>query len=510
VAIAPRITQAPAAAPANKAMTPIGTLTQRFTCGTLGLELMTLIVPIYRRYKQLAFERRKPRGKRAMKPAVSRIVTQAVTSPARRRLVRAAAGVGRRLSGEAPVVDYFHQADDPYSHLAAQLAAPLAVRYGVRLRPWVVPPPDDAAAPERARLAVYALRDAARLAAEYGLEFPSRAVQPEPSAVALAQRILIAGTRSRGFSEVAADVGSALWRGDARALATWEAVAAEPDEAATAVAIGAAERARRGHYLGAMFHFEGEWFWGVDRLNHLEARLAAMGRNCAEGTPPLAPYRDLQLPTAPANAAPAVIEMWFSFRSPYSWLAMPRVRRLARHYGARLELRYILPMVMRGLPVPPVKSRYIVLDAKREADRCGLPFGRIVDPVGAGAERALAVLHRAVPLGLGGDFAELGLRAAWADGIALAEVAGLRDVARRAGLSDAQVAEALADPSWRAAAEANRAALFEAGLWGAPTYRVNGGQAHWGQDRLWALEEDLVRAQAGQAQPRMRTASGAS
>ena len=200
-----------------------------------------------------------------------------------------------------------------------------------------------------------------------------------------------------------------------------------------------------------------------------------MGRDSTPDAPPLAPYRDLQLPPAPANAAPAVIEMWFSFRSPYSWLAMPRVRRLARHYGARLELRYILPMVMRGLPVPPIKSRYIVLDAKREADRCGLPFGRIVDPVGAGAERALAVLHHAVPLGLGGDFAELGLKAAWADGIALAEVAGLRDVARRAGLTDAQVAAALADESWRDAAEANRAALFDAGLWGAPTYRVNGG-----------------------------------
>jgi 2-hydroxychromene-2-carboxylate isomerase len=444
-----------------------------------------------------------------MKPAVSRIVTQAITSPARRKLVRAAAGVGRKLRGEEPVVDYFHQADDPYSHLAAQLAAPLAARYGVRLRPWIVPPPDDAAAPERTRLAAYALRDAARLAGAYGLEFPAGATQPERSAVALAQRVLVAAACSRGFSEVAADVGRALWRGDHRALTTWEAVAAEPDETVTAVSVGEAERARRGHYLGAMFHFEGEWFWGVDRLNHLEARLAAMGLDSAPEAPPLAPWRDVRLTAAAANAAPAVIEMWFSFRSPYSWLAMPRVRRLARHYGARLELRYILPMVMRGLPVPQVKSRYIVLDAKREADRRGLPFGCIVDPVGAGAERALAVLHHAIPLGLGAEFAELGLKAAWADGIALAEVAGLCDVARRAGLTEAQVAEALADQSWREAAEANRAALFDAGLWGAPTYRVNGGLAHWGQDRLWALEQDLVRAQSGRPAPQVRAVSGA-
>jgi len=86
------------------------------------------------------------------------------------------------------------------------------------------------------------------------------------------------------------------------------------------------------------------------------------------------------------------------------------------------------------------------------------------------------------------------MRAAFADGIALAEDKGLFDVARRAGLTDAQTAEALADESWRTAAEANRLALFDAGLWGAPTYRVNGSPARWGQDRLWALEQDLLRA----------------
>jgi 2-hydroxychromene-2-carboxylate isomerase len=436
-----------------------------------------------------------------MRTTVRRIAAQALTSPARRGMVRAAASLGRRLRGGELVLDYFHQADDPYSHLAAQVLAPLAARYGLSPRVWLVPPPDDAAAPERERLRDYALRDAPRVAAHYELTFPSRARQPDRGAVAMAERVLAAATRIQSFGDVATEVGRALWKGDARTLRGWEAVAAEPDETATAIAVGAAERQRRGHYLGAMFHFEGEWFWGVDRLSHLEARLAEMGRDSDPGAPPIAAWGDLRLATPPANAAPTVIEMWFSFRSPYSWLALPRVRRLAAHYGARLELRYILPMVMRGLPVPPAKSRYIVLDAKREADRCGLPFGRIVDPVGAGAERALAVLHHAVPLGLGAEFAELALRGAWADGIALAEDEGLYDVARRAGLTDAQVAAALADESWRAAAEANRAALFQAGLWGAPTCRVNGGPAYWGQDRLWALEEDLVSAQASGERP---------
>ena len=389
------------------------------------------------------------------------------------------------------MIDYFHQADDPYSHLAVQLIGPLARRYGVEVRVWLTPPPDDAAAPERARLAAYALRDAPRAARQYGLNFPAPAKAPAIGEVMLAQQILAAAPRSAAFADLAVEVGQALWSGNVESLASHAATEAA---AKAALEDGGARRLQLGHYLGGMLHFEGEWYWGVDRLNHLEERLSGLGLDKAPGEAPLAPYRDMRLGQPPANPKPATIEMWFSFRSPYSWIAFPRVRRLAAHYGARLQLRPILPMVMRGLPVPPIKSLYIVRDVFREAARVGLPFGPIVDPVGAGAERALAVLHHAAPLGLGEAFAESALRGAWSEALSLASDEGLQKAAERAGLDAGQVAAALADESWREAAEANRAALFDAGLWGAPSYRVNGGPAHWGQDRLWALEQDLVGA----------------
>jgi len=429
-----------------------------------------------------------------MTPAVSRVVTRIVTSRARRDLGRTIAGIGRSVRRAAPVIDYFHQVDDPYSHIAVQLLAPLARRYGVVIRPWLVPPPEDSAAPERDRLKAYARRDASRLAAEYGLAFPAGATQPSSAAVALANSALAPVLGSIGFADAAVAVGRALWTGDGATLSAATNGTSPAPKTDAVLARGAAERKRLGHYLSAMFHFEGEWYWGVDRLGHLEERLAGMGRDSALWAPDLARFRDMRLGPVPPNPKPATIEVWFSFRSPYSWIAFPRVRKLARHYGARLELRFILPMVMRGLPVPPVKRMYITLDTKREADRVDLPYGCIVDPVGAGAARALAVLHHAIPLGCGEEFAELGMRAAFADGIALAEDAGLYDVARRAGLTDELTAAALADGSWRTVAEANRQALFDAGLWGAPTYRVNGGPAHWGQDRLWALEQDLLCA----------------
>lgn len=431
----------------------------------------------------------------SLRTLIMRSATTALTSPTRRGMARDIAALSARLRGERPTIRYFHQADDPYSHLAAQMLPRLRARYGAEIEVWLVPPPEASAAPDRERLRAYGLRDAARLARARGLGFPANAALPDPEAVRRLQVVLADALERGRFEEVASASGAALWSGDQKSLAGMAAWASgqDPGLVDDLLAAGQARRAQLGHYLGGMFHFEGEWFWGVDRLGWLETRLAARGLDREAGTPPLAPALEPTLGAPPAGAGPTV-ELWLSFRSPYSWLVLPRIRQLAKAHGARLELRPILPMVMRGLAVPRVKTLYIALDCKREAERLGLPFGKIVDPVGAGAERALAVLHHAIELGLGEAFAELGLKAAFADGIALAEDQGLFAVARRAGLTDAQTAAALADDSWRDRVEANRAALLDAGLWGAPTFRVSGRPAHWGQDRLWMLEDDIRAA----------------
>ena len=304
----------------------------------------------------------------------------------------------------------------------------------------------------------------------------------------LATRRLAADLAPPSFAALAPVVGAALWSGhnlDPTAAASAEIAVA-------ALQRGRALRERLGHYLGGMFEFEGEWYWGVDRLNHLEQRLSGLGLDrAAAGTPPLAPYRTMRLDRTAAPGPAPVIEFWFSFRSPYVSIAFPRVRRLARHYGAELRLRPILPMIMRGLPVPRSKSRYIMLDTMREAERSAMPYGRMIEPVGAPIERCMAVQWRAMALGKGEEFGERALQSIFAEGRSPGEDRVLLDLADRAGLTGEDVRAALADDGWRGAAEANRLALFEAGLWGAPSYRVNGKPAHWGQDRLWALEQDI-------------------
>ena len=428
-----------------------------------------------------------------MKAAIGRTLTSILTSHALRDARRAAASLKRRLGGGTAQVHYFHQADDPYSHLAAQTLPRLIARYRIDLVPHLVPPPADAAAPDRARLERWSRIDAAKLARSRGLDAPDTNAQPAADLVPLANDALVAAMTRGDFAAAASAIGSALWRGDRETLS--RLAAATPVGAAdVALRAGEAKRTKLGHYLGATWFFDGEWYWGIDRLHYLEERLRAEGLARERVGLPIAPILDVTLGATSGTGHEAVLDFFCSLRSPYTYLAVPRARQLAEHYGATLRLRFVLPMVMRGLPVPRAKRLYILADTKREADRLGMRFGRVVDPVGRPVERGLAVLHHAIREGKGTAFVGSFLQGAFADGIDAGSDAGLIRLAARAGLDAAFVATALADPSWRAVAQANREELLAQGLWGVPSFRVNDRPAHWGQDRLWAIEEDLIAA----------------
>ena len=206
---------------------------------------------------------------------------------------------------------------------------------------------------------------------------------------------------------------------------------------------------------------------------------------------PLFPAREISLDGPRRQRTGRILHAFISFRSPYSYICLPRAKQLAEHYGAQLRLRFVMPMVMRGLPVPRAKSWYITGDTKREAERVGMRFGTIIDPVGLGVERGLAVLNHAIEAGKGYDFALSFTQGAFADGIDATTDAGLLKMAKRAGLGQETVTAALADEGWRKVAEDNRAEMFGTGLWGVPAFRVDDGPARWGQDRLWVIEQDL-------------------
>jgi 2-hydroxychromene-2-carboxylate isomerase len=153
-------------------------------------------------------------------------------------------------------------------------------------------------------------------------------------------------------------------------------------------------------------------------------------------------------------------------------------------------------MVMRGLPVPRAKKRYIVHDAKREADRLGIPFGHVCDPLGKGIGYCMAVFfNSAVPRGLELDFSRSVMQGIWSEARDVAHMPDLLFLAARAGISEAEVRAAIEDQSWKDQARANRDALTELGLWGVPSFRI-GSYSTWGQDRLPLLEAEIARLSA--------------
>lgn len=428
----------------------------------------------------------------ALTTAIGSSFTQIYTHPGLRRARRVRAAWWRTLTGAPAQVHYFHQADDPYSHVCAQVLGRLAANYQITLLPHLVSPPQDSAAPERARLAHWSLRDAASLAQAFGLQAPQALVgaMPPAAAVQAAQADLAQALDAGDFVAQAAAISATLWQPGANPDAP---SAAALQRAAIAKTEGDALRRRRGHYLGATLYYAGEWYWGLDRLHYLEARLRDEGLCRNPALPLIAPVHEVTLASLNGQrAAPGTtLDYFLSFRSPYTYLALPRVRALAAHYGATLRLRFVLPMVMRGLPVPLEKRLYIVSDVAREAQRLGMPFGKVVDPVGKPVERGYALLNRAIAAGKGVEFAESFLQAVWADGLDAGTDAGLNAIAARAGFDPAWVQAALLDESWRAVASANREDLLAMDLWGVPSFRVNNMPGHWGQDRLWATEQEL-------------------
>ena len=431
-----------------------------------------------------------------LKNTVIKHVVRVLTHPGVRQWQRTRASLVRRMKGASAQVHYFHQADDPYSHLCVQLLERLGHRYDVDLLAHLVSPPEDSAAPDRERLGHWSLRDASLLASANGLEPPTS--QPDAAAVAAAETALAASLQAGRFVVDAAAISQTLWSGQAQPQSQVQGNVQADAQAAKAT--GTALRKQLGHYLGATFFYGGEWYWGIDRLHYLEQRLREEGLCREPASALLVPVRDIALHGAPAlhtgRRPTAQLHYFCSFRSPYTYIALPRVRQLAEHYGAQLQIRFVLPMVMRGLAVPREKSMYIVADVAREARRVGMHYGFLVDPVGKPVERGYAVLHQAMKAGSGLQLAQSFLQGVWADGIDAGTDTGLYAIASRAGLDKAFVDKALTDDSWRAVAASNRLELLDMDLWGVPSFRVNELPGYWGQDRLWMVEQDLINLKA--------------
>ncbi len=391
-----------------------------------------------------------------------------------------------------PVLELYYESGDPHSHLCLQSLSRWKSRLGVEVQAYIVPPPRAEAYPESEKQRSFALADARYVAPAWGLQFPENAQTANADDACLAARLLLACKDINCLLEKEPAVAGALFSRDSKALERMLSESEALDERSANLRLAANENRRNhlGHYLPGMWQFNGEWFWALDRLHQLESRLRDF--NALQGELPLAVANatKARLPAIPGDKP--VLEFFFSFRSPYSYLAAMQVRDKHAKWPAELRIRPVLPMAMRGLPVPLEKRLYIVRDVKREADSLGIPFGRIADPIGAGAERCLSLFPLAQGVEQQLAYLTAAATAIWSQGVDVATDKGLAYVCDQAGLDWAAARQRLQGAPDLGYAEENRRAMFEAGLWGVPSFRL-GKFATWGRDRLWMVEEVLRR-----------------
>jgi 2-hydroxychromene-2-carboxylate isomerase len=255
-----------------------------------------------------------------------------------------------------------------------------------------------------------------------------------------------------------------------------------------------------------MFRQGSEWYWGVDRLHHLERRLAREGLRRPGAPEGLRFDRPPLDPGDVANDGRLRLEIYPSLRSPYTAMIFERSLALAASVEVPVVLRPVMPMVMRGVPAPAAKGLYIFLDALREAQHIGEPFGDMHDPIGRSVVRGFSLWPFAREAGRGAEYLSSFLRAAFAEGRRTGDDAGLRFVVERAGLEWPAARERLDGDEAHEELEQNRRALYEElGLWGVPSYRLLDASGAtllsvWGQDRLWlvaaTIREQLARKPA--------------
>jgi 2-hydroxychromene-2-carboxylate isomerase len=212
-------------------------------------------------------------------------------------------------------------------------------------------------------------------------------------------------------------------------------------------------------------------------------------------------------------------DLFFSFRSPYSYLAVGPYRSFAAQYDVTISLRTVLPIAIRDPSIlftgSPNVGRYIFRDAARVAEWLEIPYRwPRPDPVVQNLmTREIAAeqpyIHRLCRLGQAAERRGAGL--AFADEVSKVIWSGTVDdwhegdhlagAATRAGLDLAALDAEAADDADALDAEiaANQAALEAAGHWGVPTL-VFEGEPFFGQDRIalakWRMEQKGLEKRA--------------
>ncbi len=193
----------------------------------------------------------------------------------------------------------------------------------------------------------------------------------------------------------------------------------------------------------------------------------------------------------------APIDFYFDFSSPYSYIASEWVEATAARHGRTVRWRAILlgatfqAAELRSPVAHPLKREYSMRDFERSARFAGVPL-TMPEPFPIPTQNAARVFWWLVDTGQGSGppWARHCLRAYFTRGVNLAETAQLKVLAAEFGLDPAEAEAVWNDPQWKLRLKAENEAAIAAGIFGAPSFVVD-GEVFWGNDRRPQIERWL-------------------
>jgi 2-hydroxychromene-2-carboxylate isomerase len=438
--------------------------------------------------------------KDALQKNVQPYVARMISSMAALKLKRHFHEIKRRVLAQPHHVEIYLRINDPYSYLLVQVLAEVEQRFSITTSFKTIQQLQADMYPEAEMWHDNGFIDASHLADLYQLDWPSQA--PDPATVRVRQgcRLLLhiearsQANNDRYWSDVE-EVYKKYWFQQSLD----EIKEGDLDESAWERQLLANEQAlaEKGHYMSAMMLYGGEWYWGLDRLDHLERRLnqRGLGDNQVRFNKTYGQLCQSNSLKAP-NSLHKKLTLYFSIRSPYSHLGLQQAITMAKHYQISLDIKPVLPMVMRGLSVPKTKKMYIFHDTKREAQKLGIDYGFVADPLGEGVNRCYSLFKYAQSLGCEQEYLLHYAQAVNAQGIRSETDAGLKIIVERSGLDWNHAQQLLQQPDcekeWQVWAEENRQQMVALGSWGVPTLQY-GDLVLWGQDRVGLIERAILR-----------------
>ena len=413
----------------------------------------------------------------------------------------------RVKEGRPHTILYFHSLSDPYAHLTIQVIKKLISNFNIVLEIFFISEPSENFTPEKTMYRKHCLKDSKEIAPFYGLIFEAKEFYLKENEK-LAYKILdhFSDINQDDYIDLIFKVSSLLWDNNITGLNEITSNLSDKERELLSKKIidinikGDKKIQSLEYYFSASFHYEGENYWGIDRLGYLEERLIELGlkKNNSDKNivKKLEKYKfDSNQIIKKDNSL--ILEFFPSLNSPYTYISFKRVKRLIDSYPIKLLMKPVLPMLMRNMKIPTHKGKYILSDSAREGRKYGSIIKDIYSPIGSPANKAYSLFPIIDSYGLGFRYLEELTKASFFYGINIGNEEFLEKLSKDLGLPWDKIRVELNNDNWRSILEKNLKDMYSGNSWGVPSFKLtnfdnSNPYYQWGQDRIWLIENEII------------------